>query len=168
MHYIILPLLGLIAAGLHILFNRQARNLKIILEIVLAYGLVFNLGISGLYAFMGHAFVPDKVAEYIGWPSGSPFQFEVAMANLSFGVLGILCLWIRGKFWLAAIIAFSIFYFGAAYGHIRDIILHQNYAAGNTGAPLYSDIIKPLVFVFLYAFYIKLSKKSQISEKNPG
>jgi hypothetical protein len=159
MHYIILPFLGLLAAGLHILFKRQARNTKIILEIVLAYGLAFNLGITALYAFMGHAFVPGKVAEYIGWPSGNPFQFEVAIANLSLGVLGILCLWFRGNFWLATIIASSVFGFGAAYGHIKDIILHHNYAPGNAGAPLYSDIIKPLVFIFLYGFYIKISKK---------
>jgi len=37
--------------------------------------------------------------------------------------------------------------------------MHQNIAPGNAGAPLYSDIIKPLVFIFLYAFYVKLSKK---------
>jgi len=81
MHYIILPFLGLLAAGLHIFFRRQARDPKIILEMVLAYGLAFNFGISGIYAFMGHAFVPDRVAEYIGWPPGSPFQFEVAIAT---------------------------------------------------------------------------------------
>jgi len=160
MHYFTLPFLGLLAAGLHILFKKQPLNPKNILEAVLSYGLAFNLGISGLYAFMGHAFVPDKVAESILWPSGSPFQFEVAVANLSFGVLGILCLWIRGKFWLATIIAFSVFGFGAAYGHIRDIILHQNYAPGNAGAALYIDIIQPLVFICLYALYKKLSKKA--------
>jgi hypothetical protein len=159
MHYIILPFLGLLAAGLHIFFKRQARDPKIILEMVLAYGLAFNFGISGIYAFMGHAFVPDRVAEYIGWPPGSPFQFEVAIANLAFGILGILCLWVRGTFWLASIIAFSVFGFGAAYGHIRDVVMHQNIAPGNAGAPLYSDIIRPLVFIFLYAFYVKLSKK---------
>jgi hypothetical protein len=63
MHYIILPFLGLLAAGLHIFFKRQAKDPKIILEMVLAYGLAFNFGISGIYAFMGtHSF-------RTGWPS---------------------------------------------------------------------------------------------------
>jgi len=97
MHYIILPFLGLLAAGLHILFTGRWHDPKIILETVIAYGFAFNIGISGLYAFMGHAFFPNKVAAYIGWPPGSPFQFEVAIADLSFGVLGILCFWFRGN-----------------------------------------------------------------------
>ncbi len=154
MHYIILPFLGLLAAGLHIFFTKQWHDAKSVLDIVMAYGFAFNIGISGLYAFMGHAFFPNKVAAYIGWPPGSPFQFEVAVTNLSFGVLGILCFWFREGFWLATIVAFSVFDLGAAYGHIRDIIMNQNHAPGNAGAPLYADIIKPLVFIVLYIVYI--------------
>jgi len=136
---------------------RQWYNPKIILETVIAYGLAFNVGISGLYAFMGHAFASNKVAAYIGWPSGNPFQFEVAVTNLSFGVLGILCFRFRENFWLATIIAFSVFDFGAAYGHIRDIIINHNYAPGNAGAPLYANIIKPLAFIILYIVYKRVT-----------
>jgi len=153
MHYIILPFLGLLAAGLHIFFTKQWHDAKSVLDIVMAYGFAFNIGISGLYAFMGHAFFPNNVAAYIGWPPGSPFQFEVAVTNLSFGVLGILCFWFREGFWLATIVAFSVFDLGAAYGHIRDIIMNQNHAPGNAGAPLYADIIKPLGFIDLYIVY---------------
>lgn len=153
MHYIILPIMGLLAAWGHLFFKKQARNAKSILEIFLAYGLVCNVGLSGIYAFMGHAFAPDQVAAYIGWPAGSPFQFEIAIANLSFGVLGLLCFWRRGDFWLATIIGHSIFVFGAAYGHVVDMVLHQNYAPGNAGPPLYADIIMPVIFVSLYCLH---------------
>ena len=159
LHYIILPLLGLLAAGLHIYFSRQARDAKSLLETVMAYGLVFNMGVSGLYAFLGHAFIPDQVAEYIGWPPGSPFQFEVAVANLAFGTLGILCFWLRGRFWLATIIGVSVFTVGAAYGHVADMMHNHNYAPGNAGAPLYADVVRPIVFALLYALHAKLSRK---------
>jgi len=159
MHYVILPVLGLMSAGLHIYFRKQGWDKKAVLETVIAYGLLFNMGASCLYAFMGHAFVSDQVANYIGWSSGSPFQFEVAVANLSYGILGTLCFWFRGRFWLATIIGFSVFVLGAAYGHVVDIVEHHNYAPGNAGAPLYSDIIKPVVFIVLYAVHAKMSRQ---------
>lgn len=159
MHYVILPIVGLLAAGIHIVLAKT-RNPKYVVETVLAYALFFNMGLSGLYAFMGHAFAPDKVAAYIGWPAGSPFQFEIAVTNLALGTLGILCFWIRGKFWLAAIIACSIFGFGAGYGHIMDAVVRHNYAPGNAGAPLYWDMIKPALLILLYILHARLSSSS--------
>jgi hypothetical protein len=67
--------------------------------------------------------------------------------------LGILCAKYRGNFWAATIIAFSIFYLGAAYGHIVDIIQNANFAPGNAGAPLYLDIALPAVLLSLFAAY---------------
>ena len=158
MHYVLLPLLGFIAAALHIYLLKLDRNPKTVLETIIAYAFVFSLGASCIYAFMGHAFAAKQVAEYIGWAPGSPFQFEVAVANLAFGVLGVLCFWFRGRFWLATIIGFSVFGFGAAYGHVVDMQQNHNYAPGNAGAPLYSDIIKPLVFFALYFAHSRVSR----------
>lgn len=158
MHYFIIPLFGFLAAGLHIYLMKPGRDVKTIFETIMAYALVFNLGFSGLYAFMGHAFAANQVANYIGWPPGSPFQFEVAVANLAFGVLGVLCFWFRKGFWFATITGYSVFVLGAATGHIMDIIQNHNYAPGNAGAPLYADIIIPVIFVVLYAFYVRISK----------
>jgi hypothetical protein len=56
---------------------------------------------------------------------------------LAFGVLGVLCLWFRRGFWAATTIGFAVFIEGAAYGHIRDIVVHHNYAPGNAGVVLY-------------------------------
>jgi len=125
-----------------------------IVESFLLWFLVIVVGIGSLYAFVGHAFVADDVARSIGWPTGSPFQFEVALHNLAVGVLGVLCFWLRGDFWSATVIVFAVFGLGAAYGHIRDIRLHRNYAPGIAGPILYiSDILLPLLLVVLLVFY---------------
>src|SRR3990167_7058815 len=47
------------------------------------------LGATSIYAFAMHAFFPDYTASLIGWEN-SPFQFEVAVANLGFGMVAIL------------------------------------------------------------------------------
>jgi len=149
MHYIILAAIWVVVSVLQITIAKTP-----IAETLLLNFLVINVGISGLYAFMGHAFSSKKVAEYIGWPSGNPFQFEVAITNLSFGILGVLCIWFRDNFWIATVIGFSVFALGAAYVHIRDIIKNKNHSPGNAGSPLYSDILKPVFLVGLLIAYL--------------
>ena len=149
MHYIILAAIWAVASILQIVIMKFP-----VVETLLVNFLVINVGISSLFAFMGHAFSSDKVAKYIGWPSGNPFQFEVAITNLTFGILGILCIWLRDNFWIATAIGYSIFAFGAAYGHIREIIKNKNKSPGNAGPPLYADIIKPLIVIGLLIAYL--------------
>ncbi len=112
--------------------------------------IVSNIGLQGLFAFMGHFFKADEVARGIGWPTGSPFQREIAFANLSMGVVGIMSIWFRGNFWLAAIVVRSVFSWGAAYGHIIDLKKSGNASILNAGPVLYDDIVLPFILIGLY------------------
>ena len=137
--------------------NRKELSPKKVVETILLYILFINVGLSGLLAFYGHAFLADKVAASIGWATGSPFQFEVAVANLAFGLLGVLCLFFRGDFWLATGIGYATFLFGAAYGHIREMIMSGNHAVNNSGLVLYiGDIAMPLLILILLLLRSKL------------
>ncbi|HNY11322.1 MAG TPA: hypothetical protein PKK26_06985 [Candidatus Wallbacteria bacterium] len=112
--------------------------------------IVLTVGFTGIWAFMGHYFKADMVAQGIGWPAGNPFQKEVAFTNLGIGVLGILCIWFRGNFWLATIIMNSVFLLGAASIHIKDIIEKGNMNIYNAGPVLYADILGPLILIGLF------------------
>ncbi len=149
--------LTLLGAALHLVFSKKPRTRNRVIEVFLLYLLVIQVGVASIWGFMGHAFMADYIAAYIGWPAGSPFQFEVAVANLSYGILGMLCARYRGSFWAATIIAFSVFYLGAAYGHIVDIVQNANFAPGNAGAPLYLDVVLPVVLISLFAVYRRTS-----------
>ena len=61
-----------------------------VVESFLLWFLVIVADFGSLYAFMRHAFATDDVARSIGWPTGSPFQFEVALHNLAAGLRGAL------------------------------------------------------------------------------
>ncbi len=113
--------------------------------------------------FIGHVVFSTQVAANIGWASGSPFQLEVAFANLSIGVLGVLCYWIRDNFWTATVISSSIFLLGDAYGHIINMIQFANYAPGNTGSVLYMDIIGPIILIVLLIVYKVIGKDNNSS-----
>lgn len=159
MIYIFL-MVTLIGAVLH-LFLSKTRTKNRIFEVFLLWFLVVMVGIGSIWAFMGHVFFADMVAAAIGWPAGSPFQFEVGIANLSYGILGLLCWKFRDNFWTAAVIALSTFYLGDAYGHVANIMQTGNVAAGNAGYALYVDILVPIVLICLLIAY-KMTTKKQI------
>jgi hypothetical protein len=166
--YIFYQVVVLVGAAIQLLVGGKPLGARRVVETLLQWSLLVNVGIAGLLGFYAHAFHAAATAEIIGWPPGSPFQFEVAMANLAFGVLGILCLWLRGGFWAATIIGFALFLEGAAYGHIRDIILNHNYAPGNAGVILYWDIIVPLVQLVLLVAYLRLTSKGSPLARRPA
>jgi len=150
--------LGLLGAAIHLFFDKESRGRSRVIEILLLYLIPSAIGLMGLWAFVGHIFFSDRVASLIGWPAGNPFQKEIGFANLAFGVLGILCIWIRGNFWLATLLGQAIFMWGAASVHIHDIIVYKNYAPDNAGAILYLDILIPLILLILYVD-LRLSRR---------
>ncbi|MFC1767989.1 DUF6790 family protein [Candidatus Margulisiibacteriota bacterium] len=151
--------LAIIAAGINLALTKKKRTTKLVIDTFLLYLFVIFVGLNGLLAFYGHAFMADQVAMKIGWQPGSPFQFEVAVSDLAFGVLGILCFWFRGNFWLATGIGNAIFLLGAAFGHIREM-MKGNLAPYNTGAVLFvGDIFMPLLIITLLIVSRRLEKQ---------
>jgi hypothetical protein len=160
MYTLFFLLITFLAILFHLLFTKQPKTKKIVLETILMYFLVFCVGVGGIFAFIGHAFYGVQIAKQIGWLSGNPFQFEVAIANLAFGVLGLLSIKLKRGFWLATGLGSVIFYYGAAFGHIKDIIIHHNYAPYNSGTFLYmGDIFIPSIILILLILYVVTFKK---------
>ncbi|MGC9366023.1 MAG: DUF6790 family protein [bacterium] len=112
--------------------------------------IVCNIGLQGIYAFMGHFFRSDETARNIGWPTGNLFQKEIAFTNLSLGVIGIMCIWFRGNFWLATIIARSVFLWGCSYIHFMDLKRNKNVQVFNAGPVLYFDFFFPFILIGFY------------------
>ncbi|CUI16368.1 conserved putative membrane protein [Candidatus Protochlamydia naegleriophila] len=146
--------LAWVGSIIHLLILKKPRPLSYIVEIFLLYQLVFSVGFNSLFVFYSHAFTPNQMAEYMGWPPENPFQQQVAYANLTFAILGFLCIWFRGLFWVATTLGLSCWYWANAYGHIQDWMLRQNEAPGNIGLPLYIDIFLPIILILLLIGYV--------------
>ena len=97
----------------------------------------------------GHTVFANDVAASIGWPAGNPFQTEVGFANLAIGIVGFACFW-RYDFWLPAIVAKSVFAWGAGLTHVLDIVRTGNLESNNAGPILVWDFLLPVVMVALY------------------
>lgn len=115
-------------------------------ENVFRWVALLALGVTGIYTFCMHAFFPKVAAAAIGW-SVSPFQYEVAVADLATGVLGICAFRASMGFRTATVLASAIWLWGDAIGHIRQMIVANNYAPGNAGSWFWMDIIIPAVLL---------------------
>jgi hypothetical protein len=150
----------IIGFAVHLSLSKQPRTKKRVVELLLLYLLAVNIGIGGILAWYGHTFIADEIARKIGWQPGSPFQFEVALADLSWGVCGVLCIWLRKGFWTATGIGSSVFFLGCAFGHIRQIIQEGNMAIYNAGPVLWiGDLGVPITILVLLFILSRLDKK---------
>lgn len=144
-------ILSFVAFFVHYLLVRPIGKEKVI-ELMLLYQLVFNIGFLGILSFIGLTFMPGVAADYIGW-SPCHFQQELANVNLGYGVLGILSIWFRGLFWTAIVIGASIWLFGDGIHHFLDAFLDHNLNPGNLGILFYTDLLIPIILVVLLVLY---------------
>jgi hypothetical protein len=149
MEPIVILSLTLIAILIHSLLMKK-RTTKKVLEITFLYFMVIQVGLGGIMAFIMHVFFGAKTAAMIGWAAGSPFQYEVGVADLAFGVTALLVPWIRGTYWIAAALVNAIFLLGCSVGHVISLVKSGNTAAYNAGPVLFiSDIAIPISILVL-------------------
>lgn len=158
----------ILAAALVHIFFLPTRSARSVCAVLLQYLMPGCVGLGGVVAFCGHAFMADRVAASIGWPTGNPFQFEVAVTNLAFGILGLLCLWRRDDFWLATGIGYSVFLGGAAYGHLREMVIHENFAPNNVGAVLLADVVMPIALLAILCVYYVAKARGEGGPASPA
>lgn len=147
-------ILGFLVAFIAIIFNPKSISHAFITERILAFFVFFNIAVGYLYNFVVHVFYGDYVAHFIGW-APSPFQAEVGFASLGFSVVGFYA-WRRSfEARVCAIIGPTMFLWGAACGHIYQIITQHNLAPGNAGSILYTDILMPTIGIILLIWWHK-------------
>jgi hypothetical protein len=113
------------------------------------------IGLNGIFfGFIPHIFFADYIAKNIGWPTGSPFQFEVGAHDGCWGILGILSARYKRGFLQASSIGYSAFLLIAGGNHLREVVLKGNYAPYNFQY-IAGDILLAAVFLFLAWKYSK-------------
>jgi Family of unknown function (DUF6790) len=108
--------------------------------------LFLALGILSLWSAFSHAVYSDRVAKSIGW-APSPFQHEIAGANLGIGLGAIAASILSGTAaWTMFFVAAS-FLWSAAAVHIIDMVRSKNFAINNAGPIFWWDILTPLTLL---------------------
>lgn len=111
-------------------------------EAFLRWFLFWSIGVSFFYNFVMHVFFGEVAASFIGWAQ-SPFQAEVGFASLGFAAVGFYAFARGSEARLVAILGPALFLWGAAGGHIYQMIAAGNFAPGNAGIVFWTDILLP-------------------------
>ena len=152
---------GFVFAAVSLAFKQKPLQKKQIIEALFSYFLLFSIGISYLYNFVMHVFFAEMAAAFIGW-ANSPFQYEVGFASLGFGIVGLLAFRQGLAFRAATIIGPSFFLWGAAGGHVYQMLASHNFAPGNAGIIFWTDVLLPIIaFGLLYQQY-SLEKSEKV------
>ena len=154
---LVMLLLALVISTLICIFGNKYPSQGDHLNTFIAYIMLLAVGFSGIWGFVMHAFYPQLAAHFIGWVP-SPFQFEVAVANLGMGVAGILSFKNNCSFRAATTVMVTCFSWGAAAGHLIQLCKTQDVAPGNIGAIFYTDILIPLILIILLVLHKKCNR----------
>jgi hypothetical protein len=160
MFILIFFLLSLIVAGIALAVSKRLRGNRLgIVSTILLSLLVVQVGLLGLLTAYAHVFRPIQTSASIGWQT-SPYEYEVGMADLTMGVLGVLCLFFRDNFWLATAVANAVWMWGDAIGHVRQMVEYNNHAVNNAGLFLYAEFLTPLIILLLVAKHRQLNARA--------
>jgi hypothetical protein len=150
---------GIIVALVRVLAHRGPRTAEFVSVTFLNSFVIWAIGAGQTVNFVMHSVFGDYAAKSIGWAQ-SPFQLELALSSLGFGVAAFILGRRKAPFVgkLALVIAVAITGLGAAGGHVYQMVVNHDYAVNNTGLLLASDIAINcigLAFVIWHAVSIR-------------
>lgn len=151
----VLYVIAILAIIIRLWGRQQTGEVRPRVDISLAYMLLIAVGFNGLYNFVMHAFYGSTIAAFMGWAQ-SPFQAEVAMANLALGVLGCLAFRADYGFRLATVIAIVIFEVGAALVQFIHYYPQINQLPANIGSVVCANLLISFTVLLLTYRYRKL------------
>lgn len=149
--------IGLVVSLVAIARAAKPVSAAVVVEKFMVWYLIFATAAAYTLNFVMHCFFGKTAAAFIGW-ADSPFQFEVGTASLGFAIAAFVAAFGSLGMRLVAIIGPSVFTLGAAVGHIRQMIVADNFAPGNAGIIFWTDIIIPLIGFVLLLLQWRLGK----------
>ena len=141
-------ILGLFLGVFSLMIKPVAPGEK--LRRILNYLLFFSVALPGYWAAVMHCGFPTFTAHFIGWQP-SPFQWEVGVANLGMGLLGMFAAFAHSSFKKATVLLATTFYWGVAIGHIKQMVVMHNFAPGNAGSIFWAAVVIPISLITLLA-----------------
>ena len=143
-------ILGLALSLAAILQTPRPWTGPVVMGALFKWFLFCSIGASFLYNAVMHTLFAELAASFIGW-ANSPFQYEVGFASLGFAAVGFFATWGSLPLRFAAILGPALFLWGAAGGHVVQMVTSHNFAPGNAGIIFWTDLLLPVLgFVFLW------------------
>jgi hypothetical protein len=139
---------GAICSVVAIYRHRNQLTKALVAELIFKYYCFWAQGICWTYNGIIHVVFHKMAAGFIGW-ADSPFQIEVGVASLGFGLVGLVAIKKNFGVRLALVISTATFLWGCGIGHIIQMNATGNHAEGNSGVMLYTGLLMPFLSIAL-------------------
>ncbi|WP_378741059.1 DUF6790 family protein [Nocardia brasiliensis] len=150
------PLVWIVIAVVGALIRtRHSPSRAAALETWQRWWAVAALGCGSLWMTIAFLTIPDVMATAIGFDR-TPFQFEIAFANLGLAVMGFRAASATARERITIGLGAGMFLWGAAIGHVYQWFANGDHAPGNTGGVLVCDLLFPAVMIVLARYSHRL------------
>ncbi|MBS2536095.1 hypothetical protein KGQ20_25355 [Catenulispora sp. NF23] len=130
--------------------TRHSPSREAALETWQRWWAVAALGCGSLYICISFLVGQQSMADAIGF-TRSPFQFEIAFANLALVVMALRVArpGTTPRERVTVGLGAGVFLWGAAFGHVYQWFANHDHQPGNTGGVLAADVLFPAVMIAL-------------------
>ncbi|MET0866140.1 MAG: DUF6790 family protein [Nakamurella sp.] len=160
---------GLIVAAIQTYRRRGRLDSSLVSALFLNSFILWAIGVAQAVNFVMHSVFGDFAAETIGWAQ-SPFQLELAFSSLGIAVMAFILhgrtTQLRAK--VALIAATAVFAYGAAGGHIYQMVANSDYAKNNSGLLLVMDVVIASAGIALASWHAAARRRTIARAQNPA
>ena len=132
-----------------------ARSKAVMIRAMIRYLMLLAVGATCLWEFILQAFFSGHAASVLGIAQ-SPFQLEVALANLGIALAGIWAFRAGFDCWVAVAIMITCFSAGTALVFLWQVLFHQISIEGHF---FYADILTVFVVDVLLLYYRSITRE---------
>jgi hypothetical protein len=156
---VVFPLVAVVGA---MIATRHSPSRQAALETWQRWWAIAALAGTSLFTAVSFLVVPDVMATTIGF-ARTPFQFEIAVANIGLAVMAFRAASraASARERITVGLGAGMFLWGALIGHVYQWFANGDHAPGNTGGILVTDLLIPAVMIFLAVRSQRLSTVEQ-------
>lgn len=151
MIFLLFWVIGIITGVVNLYMKGFPSDMSQICSVLLLHQFVVTFGILGITGLFSNMIFAKQNAKALGWPGG-PFQVKYGFSQLGLGVMGVMCIWFRGGFWLGTLCTMYIYGISGLWSHYN--VMKMN---GKADAESIANIIMDIAYqAFLTILSVKV------------
>ena len=141
---------GIVTGGIQLAMGNGFGDISVVCSTLLLHQFVVTFGLLGIIGTITNIIKAEDNAKALGWPGG-PFQIKYGFSQLGLGVMGVMCIWFRGGFWLGTLVSMYIYGVSGLWSHIAEM-KRQGKATVNDVGNLIIDVIYQIMLTVLSVY----------------
>lgn len=89
-----------------------------------------TFGLIGIIGIFENIILAKKTAALVGWPH-SPYQIKYGFCQLCLGYIGVMTFWVKGTFWIAALVTMYMYGLSGFWTHTAEMIKNKKIDRSN-------------------------------------